>query len=109
MIDDVHLSNPNRSAESAPRASAGGGGVFWSFKVVSLGIVTRNSSPDSKTPPEEVLLIRVQVNCNTKRFLKITFRTMGFKERRESVASQFSNFKMHGSSCPCSGGWFTTY
>ena len=47
MIDDVHLSNPNRSAESAPRASAGGGGcVFGASKVVSLGSITKSYSAD---------------------------------------------------------------
>lgn len=47
MIDDVHLSNPNRSAESAPRASAGGGGcVFGASKVVSLGNITKSYSAD---------------------------------------------------------------
>jgi hypothetical protein len=47
MIDDVHLSNPNRSAESAPRASAGGGGrVFGASKVVSLGSITKSHSAD---------------------------------------------------------------
>ena len=47
MIDDVHLSNPNRSAESAPRASAGGGGrVFGASKVGSLGSITKSYSAD---------------------------------------------------------------
>ena len=48
MIHDVLHSNSNRSAESAPRASAGGGGrVFGASKVGSLGNITKSYSAAS--------------------------------------------------------------
>ena len=50
MVDSSRLINSaHHGAPSAPAGGARGVGMR------PLGIVTRNSSPDSKTPPEEVL------------------------------------------------------
>ena len=104
MVDSSRLINSaHHGAPSAPAGGARGVGMRplgYSYEKLfpRLQNTSRGSAFDSGTGE----LQHQEIPQNH-------VRTMGFKERRESVASQFSNFKMHGSSCPCSGCWFTTY